>query len=157
MVEGLSWFRAREGLGYQNEGREVVQLFRRDTVRVRYVDHDLALPARPRSSLHALRVSAGAARPAHLPAPPTAGIDAVLMACFLINMIPGYSRRVCSRTFESLRLVHNVNVELTSELAMNLHEDSVPFGTHEPISFGGRNLEWPPELRQTVKTLLAVR
>ena len=44
MVEGLSWFRAREGLGYQNEGREVVQLFRRDTVRVRYVDHDLALP-----------------------------------------------------------------------------------------------------------------
>ena len=139
MVEGLSWFRAREGLGYQNEGREVVQLFRRDTVRVRYVDHDLALPARPRSSLHALRVSASAARPANVPTPPAAGIVAVPMACFLINMIAGYSRLVCSRTFESLRLVHNFSVKLTSERAMNLHEDSVPFGTHEPIGFGGRN------------------
>jgi hypothetical protein len=68
-----------------------------------------------------------------------AGIVAVPMACFLINMIPGYSRLVCSRTFESLRLVHNFSVALTSELAMNPHEDSVPFGSREPIIFGVRN------------------
>ena len=67
------------------------------------------------------------------------GILAVPMACFLINMIPGYSRLACSRTFESLRLVHNFSMELTSELAMNPHEDSVPFGPCEPIIFGVRN------------------
>ena len=44
MVEGLSQFRARGGLGHHNGRREVAQLYRRDTVRVRYVDHDLALP-----------------------------------------------------------------------------------------------------------------
>jgi hypothetical protein len=58
------------------------------------------------------------------------------MACFLINMIPGDSRLVYSGTFESLRLVHSFSVELTSELAMNPREDSVPFGTREPIIFG---------------------
>src|ERR1700685_1357691 len=76
---------------------------------------------------------------AEFAAPPTAGILAVSMACFLINMIPGYSRLVCSRTFESLRMVHNFSVALTSELAMNPHEDSVPFGSREPIIFGVRN------------------
>ena len=55
------------------------------------------------------------------------------------NMIPGYSRLVCSRTLESLRLVHSFSMELTSELAMNPHEDSVPFGPCEPIIFGVRN------------------
>jgi hypothetical protein len=54
-------------------------------------------------------------------------------------MIAGYSRLVCSRTFESLRLVHNFSVEPTSEVAMNPHEGSVPFGSREPISFGVRN------------------
>jgi hypothetical protein len=44
MVEGLYQFRAREDLGYHNGGRDDAQLFRRDTVRVRCVDHDLALP-----------------------------------------------------------------------------------------------------------------
>jgi hypothetical protein len=38
---------------------------------------------------------------------------------------------------ESLRSVHNFSRELTSELAMNPHEDSVPFGSCEPIIFGG--------------------
>ena len=80
-----------------------------------------AFGARPRSSLHALRVSASAARPANLPAPPAAGIVSVPMACFLINMIAD-----CS-------------VELNSEVAMNPHEGSVPFGSREPISFGVRN------------------
>jgi hypothetical protein len=42
-----------------------------------------------------------------------------------------------SRTFESLRFVHNFSMEPTSELAMNPHEDSVPFGSCEPIIFGG--------------------
>jgi len=44
MVECLSRFRAREGLGYHYGGREVAQLLQTDTVRVRYVDHDLAPP-----------------------------------------------------------------------------------------------------------------
>src|ERR1700683_4401009 len=44
MVGGLCQFAPGGGLGYHNGGREVAQLFRRDTVRVRYVDHDLALP-----------------------------------------------------------------------------------------------------------------
>jgi hypothetical protein len=36
-------------------------------------------------------------------------------------------------------LVHNFSLELTSELAMNPHEDSVPFEPCEPIIFSVRN------------------
>ena len=46
-------------------------------------------------------------------------------------MMPGHSR-----TLESLRLVRNFSMELTSELAMNPQEDSVPFGPREPIISG---------------------
>ena len=80
-----------------------------------------------------LFASAGATRPANVPAPPTPGIVALRLACFLINMIPGHNGIVCARTFESLRLVHNFSIEPTSELAMNPHEDSVPFGPYEPL------------------------
>jgi hypothetical protein len=51
------------------------------------------------------------------PAPPTPGIVAVPTACFLIDMISGYNRLVCSRTFESVRLIHNFSMEPTSSLA----------------------------------------
>jgi len=39
MVEGFNQFCAGKGSGYHNGGRKVAQLFRRDTVRVGYVDH----------------------------------------------------------------------------------------------------------------------
>ena len=119
------------------EACPIAQIANRDLCRACFLTMSpcFALGASPQI-FTPLFASAGATRPANLSAPPAAGIVAVPMACFLINMIPGYGRLVCSRTFESLRLIHNFSMELTSELAMNPHEDSVPFGPCEPTIFG---------------------
>ena len=107
----------------------------------------------PARGLHStLCMSALGARPANVPSPPGAGIVAVPMACFLINMIPADSRLVCSSTFESLRSFHNFSVELTSELAMNSPDDSVPFGTREPIIFGVRKPHYRATARVTANS-----